>query len=221
MAAMESQLDLLASGVSEEGPWIVLEKPSGWHTLEGRSGGTTVEAALRQLRPDVASLPEAGLVHRLDLGTSGCLLASTTPEGRERWRERWSRPGTRGVSKFYLADVVLRDGVAKLPRSGGFQLHFRSRYRRSAKVTVSDRGAAEERGECRWRTIRQDDRRSELEIELLGPGRRHQIRAGFAALGAPLVGDDLYGGPPADRLHLHAWRLAFDEQIVESPPPRW
>ena len=93
MAAMESQLDLLASGVSEEGPWIVLEKPSGWHTLEGRSGRVTVEAALRQLRPDVASLPEAGLVHRLDLGTSGCLLASTTPEGRERWRERWSRRG--------------------------------------------------------------------------------------------------------------------------------
>jgi 23S rRNA pseudouridine1911/1915/1917 synthase len=44
---------------------------------------------------------------------------------------------------------------------------------------------------------------------LIKTGRRHQIRAHLAALGHPIVGDKVYGGPPADRLHLHASRLRF------------
>lgn len=40
-------------------------------------------------------------------------------------------------------------------------------------------------------------------------GRRHQIRAHLAALGHPILGDVLYGGPEADRLYLHASRLRF------------
>lgn len=228
MTPPEEGLALLARGRSAEGPWVVVDKPSGWHTLAGRSGGATVEAGLRNLVPECAGLPEAGLVHRLDLGTSGCLLAATTASGRTRWRERWSRVGGRGVAKTYLAiaeasaDAMAREGGGasrELPSEGGFELHFRSRYRRSAKVTVTERGPAETRGECRWRVEERRGRRVRLSIELIGPGRRHQIRAGLAWLGFPLVGDELYGGPGADRLHLHAWRLAFDETIVESPPP--
>lgn len=211
----------LASGVSAEGPWIVVDKPSGWHTLAGRSGADTVEAALRRRVPECASLPEAGLVHRLDWGTSGCLLASTTLPGRERWRRRWSLAGRRGVSKTYLAEAEPTEEASTLPVEGAFTLHFRSRYRRSAKVTVSPRGDLGERGECRWRITGRRGPRLTLEIDLVGPGRRHQIRAGFASLGVPLVGDELYGGSAAGRLHLHAWRLAFDELVVESPPPAW
>jgi 23S rRNA-/tRNA-specific pseudouridylate synthase len=40
-------------------------------------------------------------------------------------------------------------------------------------------------------------------------GRRHQIRAHLAAIGHPIVGDKIYGGPPAERLYLHATVLAF------------
>jgi 23S rRNA-/tRNA-specific pseudouridylate synthase len=39
--------------------------------------------------------------------------------------------------------------------------------------------------------------------------------------GYPLVGDELYGGPPADALCLHAWRLELDGRTVECAPPAW
>jgi 23S rRNA-/tRNA-specific pseudouridylate synthase len=83
-----------------------------------------------------------------------------------------------------------------------------------------------------------------VEVELLGPGRRHQIRAGMAHEGHPLVGDTLYGGSSREGgLCLHAWRLegeslshasggaastliSLDGQPsaslrIESPAPEW
>ena len=41
-------------------------------------------------------------------------------------------------------------------------------------------------------------------------GKTHQLRVALKSLGSPMLGDTLYGGTPADRLYLHAWRLAFD-----------
>ena len=52
-------------------------------------------------------------------------------------------------------------------------------------------------------------------------GKTHQIRVAAKSLGAPLLGDDLYGGAPADRLYLHAAALAIDDAGLDvSTPPR-
>jgi 23S rRNA-/tRNA-specific pseudouridylate synthase len=109
-----------------------------------------------------------------------------------------------------------------LPTSSGqFRLYFTSRYKRSKKVTVTDEGEARHAGECRWivRERRADFAR--LEVHLIGAGRRHQIRAGLAHLGAPILGDALYGGPAArdGLLHLHAWRVELEGVVVECAPP--
>jgi 23S rRNA-/tRNA-specific pseudouridylate synthase len=70
--------------------------------------------------------------------------------------------------------------------------------------------------------IARDDVRGDLvELDLLGPGRRHELRAGCAYLGHPLVGDVLYGGTAAARIQLHAWRVELDGELVEAPPPPW
>ena len=195
--------------------WIALDKPSGMHSVASprSDGGPTLEAFLQASFPECRGLPEGGLVQRLDFATSGVLLAATDPESRDRLLAA-IRDGS--IGKTYLA-VVEGERIAA---EGDFRLYFSSRYRRSSKVTVRDHGEPQEEGRCRWKTLelREGPRRL-LEIALIGAGRRHQIRAGFAHLGAALAGDTLYGGSPASRLALHSWRIELDGACVEAPPP--
>ena len=194
--------------------WIAIEKPAGMHSVHSSrgDGGPSVEAILRVAWPPLAALEEAGLVHRLDRETSGVMLVAAAPAASARLRLAIADGSIR---KTYLAAIAVR---AALPSSGEFRLWFSSRYRRSARITVRDRGDGEE-GVCRWRTRAILDDRRLLEVELVGPGRRHQIRAGFAHLGAPLVGDALYGGVDASRLALHAERLVVEGATIDSPAP--
>lgn len=211
--------------LAEGSGWLVVGKPAGLHSVALRQGGgASVEAILRRWRPSLGELPEAGLVQRLDEGTSGCLLVATDEAARARLLAA-VRSGS--IAKRYLAAID-----RPLPDRGEFRLYFSSRHRGSAKVTVRREGSASEEGRCRWRSLRGAAApKAEpgapwtiLEVELLGPGRRHQIRAGLAHLGAPLCGDRLYGwsgGEVPASYALHASSLAIDGRIVQAPPPPW
>jgi 23S rRNA-/tRNA-specific pseudouridylate synthase len=73
-----------------------------------------------------------------------------------------------------------------------------------------------------WRVVARDALHGDLvELELVGPGRRHQLRASCAHLGHPLVGDALYRGATADSVRLHAWKVEIDGVTVEAPAPPW
>ncbi|MBC8289002.1 MAG: RNA pseudouridine synthase, partial [Planctomycetes bacterium] len=73
--------------------WLVLNKPSGWHTVAGRGDEPDVESWLRAKVPACSGLDEGGVVHRLDLPTSGCLLAATDETIRATLREAMSGRG--------------------------------------------------------------------------------------------------------------------------------
>lgn len=210
----------------ETDQWLVVNKPAGWHSVRAgsraRGGGEGDEATpaspvlqewLEEVRPELRALPECGLAHRLDLPTSGCVLVARDSAALDRLRAmvQGEEPGLR---KVYLA--LARGRVA----DGSFDLFFRSRYRRSRRITVSARGEESERGRCRWRACERLGGHTLLEVEIIGPGRRHQIRAGLAHLGHPLRGDALYGGESWDgRLGLHAWMIEVDGVQVAAPPP--
>ena len=189
---------------------FVVSKPSGWHTVSGR-GEPAVEAWIEKNYPDQIHIPECGLVHRLDQGTSGCLLVANSMESSERLQDGM-RDGT--IHKRYVAMVV-----GKVEGRGWFDRYFTSRYKRSKKITVSESGIKKHKGSCTYTVLDRTRNHSLLEVKVLGPGRRHQVRAGLACIGFPLVGDTLYGGEDADRLMLHASRLSNAEFTFEIPPP--
>ena len=205
----------------EHASWLVVAKPAGMHTIAQQgSDGPSVEAWLAAARPELAELDECGLVHRLDFDTSGCLIVAKDADSRERLRDAFSGRGG-DVRKVYLARVEgLYDNRVM---AGAFTLSFTSRHKGSAKVSVHTRGEAETIGRCRWRVRSVRERTTLLEVELLGPGRRHQIRAGFAYEGHALVGDTLYGAAESleTGICLHAWRVEVDGTPVECPPPAW
>lgn len=203
----------------EEPRWLVLAKPARMHSVSQRgSDGPSVESWLRAARPELADLDECGLAHRLDFETSGCLLVAKDEDMRDRLRDAFSGRGGE-VRKTYLARV---DGVfGNRVMAGAFTLSFTSRHKGSAKVSVHTRGEPETIGRCRWRVRSERDQTTLVEVELLGPGRRHQVRAGFAYEGHPLVGDPIYGRGGDQPLCLHAWRVEYNGVTVECPPPAW
>jgi 23S rRNA pseudouridine1911/1915/1917 synthase len=197
--------------------WLVLGKPAGWHTVSGQSDEPDMESWLRVKIPACSELEEAGLVHRLDLPTSGCLLAATDEIIRQTLRDAMSGRGNTRIEKQYVARCA-----AGLPQQGAFELYFTKRHRGSRKMTVSKHGAERTLGKCTWNVLSRSGKGDLVELELLGPGRRHMLRAGMAFLGHPLVGDTLYGGSTTnDSPLLHARRLIISGLAVESPAPPW
>jgi 23S rRNA pseudouridine1911/1915/1917 synthase len=196
--------------------WLVVDKPAGWHSVRGtteRSG--VLETWLATTRPELAALPESGLVHRLDRDTTGCVVVARSARARADLIARF-RAG-RDVRKVYLAR--LHPGLSD---DGTALLFFTSRHKRSARVSVSPRGEPRHAGRFSWRVLARNLRRGDLvTLELIGAGKRHELRAGCAFLGHPLVGDVSYGGADAPSVQLHAWRVTLDGVQVEAPLPAW
>ncbi|MDB5038035.1 MAG: ribosomal large subunit pseudouridine synthase [Bacteriovoracaceae bacterium] len=196
--------------------WFVIDKPSGLHTVASKKNlEPSVEGWLKENFPEQNILTEAGIVHRLDQVTSGCLLVAKNDESFEHLKKLIH--SETGMNKTYLALVKGKCS------SGKFDFNFSSRYKGSKKVTVAESGKASEQGQCRWEFLEFKNGFSLLKISLLSPGRRHQIRAGLAHLGFPIRGDVLYGGPGwKNNFGLHAFSLKWDKNEVEcSPPKTW
>src|SRR3989339_569123 len=146
---------------------------------------------------------EAGLCHRLDYETSGVMVAARNQSAYEHLRKLFA---TGLVHKIYVCLVS-----EPPPKSGQYTAQVLPGRKAARKVTlqacVSDRGVvveteilASEKTHDGWYRIT---------LSLI-TGFRHQIRAHMALLGCPLIGDALYGGRKAERLMLHAHKIAFE-----------
>ena len=193
---------------------LVLNKPSGLAVHGGSGLSHGVIEALRVLRP---AEPGLELVHRLDRDTSGCLLVAKRHSAL-RWLHRQMRE--QGLRKRYLALVqghwprrrtALNAPLRKSQVRGGERL-----------VRVDSAGQA---ALTRFRVIRRFAEATLLEVELV-TGRTHQIRVHTAHLGHPILGDEKYGDPEANRkvralglrrLFLHAVEICWRPDEGEPP----
>ena len=178
-----------------DGEAIVIDKPAGLPVDTPKSGGDSISSRLDELRFGFQRPPSP--VHRLDRDTSGCLLLARNPKARARFGKALE---CGEVEKLYIAVVegdVTGEGVIDLP------LAKASSAAEGWRMIEDDKGKP---ALTSWRAIRSNGGRSLVEFRPL-TGRTHQIRAHAKhGLGAPIVGDPIYGLGREPML-LHALRL--------------
>jgi 23S rRNA pseudouridine1911/1915/1917 synthase len=183
---------------------VGVDKPGGWpsHPLQPGERGTLVNALVARF-PECAGASEdareGGLVHRLDADTSGVLLAARTRTSWVALRRAFSR---QEVEKRYLAVVT-----GPIAENGEVELSLRHRADHvEPALDGSGRPAR-----TQFRVLSRAADASLLDVRI-DTGVLHQIRAHLAAIGAPVLGDALYGGrsqPGLKRFFLHASRLGL------------
>lgn len=178
--------------------------PHGYGDRNTVLGGLVDLGAFAALRVNERNY-DRGLLFRLDLETSGVLMLAKSDGLYRRIRENFDLEMKR---KFYWA-IVEGDFTPE----GEHTHYFKSSGARGSKQKVSDLEGGP--GSLAVRALLRSNGKSLLLVSLK-TGLRHQIRAQLAHLGFPILGDELYGGTPAQRLFLHAFRYEWSE-VIEDP----
>ena len=218
-AAAAEPIDLVV--VYQDDDLVVVDKPAGMvvHPAPGHHTGTLVNAllGLGGTWSTAGGEERPGIVHRLDKGTSGLIVAARNDTAHRALAAQLS---DRTLSRTYLAIArgVVRTQAGEL--EGAIGRHPKERKRMA--VVASGRFAR-----TRYEVVERKRTHTLLRCDL-DTGRTHQIRVHLAALGHPIAGDAEYGGRKPgepDRPMLHAWRLRLRhprtgaEMSFEAPPP--
>ena len=202
--------DVALTVLFEDSAMVAVDKPAGVpsHPLKPGELGTLGNALLARF-PECESASddprEVGLVHRLDTDTSGVLLAARSADVWKTLRTAFTE---RRIDKTYLA---LASGP--LADSGDIDLPLLQVGNR-AKPNSAGREALSS-----FRVLRRKGSFSLVEVKIL-TGVMHQVRAHLAGIGAPLVGDTLYGGLEdklLGRFFLHASALGLSHPLTGLP----
>ncbi|MBW2316531.1 MAG: RluA family pseudouridine synthase [Deltaproteobacteria bacterium] len=213
VAEPDAALVVLAEGAG----WVAIDKPAGApvHPLEADETGTLLNALVARW-PEMQGVGEGGLrsgiLHRLDLDTSGAMLFATEAETWDRLRGAFAR---HEFAKTYRALVA---GAA--PDEGRLDYKLAVAQHKPAFVKVAE-GQGGRPTRMSYRTVERFERSTLVEVAL-ETGFLHQVRVGFAHLGHPVLGDTVYGAEAAGaapRQMLHCAHLVFEEIEAQSPDP--
>ena len=215
----------LISVLYEDEDMAILNKPARviTHPTANQRTGTVLDFIMNKY-PEINAIRDTkrpGIVHRLDQDTTGVLAIARTTEAqfhlKQQWKERETRKTylaiTRGVPENMSAEIDAPIGVSVIDSRKRVVTDESDPNRRSAftsYVTLEVFGSEA----------------ALLEVSIL-TGRTHQIRVHLAAIGHPILGDNLYGTNSdfIDRQALHAAQLGFSlpsthqYQIINAPLP--
>ena len=170
----------------EDGDLIVVNKPAGMvvHPGAGNSSGTLVNALLAHCTDlsGVGGELRPGIVHRLDKGTSGVLVAAKNDRAHQGLSAQFH---VHSVKRIYQALVFGSPQTDSGRIEGIIGRHPTERLRLSGKAKSGKHAVT------RWRVTERYGRISLLELRL-ETGRTHQIRVHLTEAGFPLLGDPLY-----------------------------
>lgn len=184
----------------EDDQILAVEKPAGMvvHPNPNTRTGTLVNRILHHY-PEQSSFERAGLIHRLDRGTSGIVLVGRTEKAIKALKQQFKQ---RSVKKQYRAVLggVLEDDTIKVdvpigrdPQNPMLRTAAPEGKKAVTELDVMGRANGKSAVVCRPVT-----------------GRTHQIRVHCRYLNAPVLGDKKYNGPAAERLILHAETIEFN-----------
>ncbi len=190
-----------------EDKWLIaVNKPAGLLSVPGKEPITNLFALVSKYCHDKGE--EALLIHRLDMATSGLLVFAKTKQAHRTLQENFARSH---VNKCYVA--LLEKRPAQL--QGEIRLPLCLNPMERPRQIVSDVYGKE--ALTHYEVIGESHGFTRVAFYPV-TGRTHQLRVHAAheqGLGAPIVGDDLYGHP-AERLYLHAQTLTFIHPITEQ-----
>lgn len=181
-ASWESE-DIPLNVIFEDEHIIVLDKPIDLvvHPAAGNQDGTLLNGLLHYY-PELALVPRAGIVHRLDKDTSGIMVVARTIESQNHLVAQLQ---ARSVSRVYRAVV---HGVIKT--RGTVNAAMGRHPTQRTKMAVLKNGGKE--AITHYESLELFDGFTCVQLKL-ETGRTHQIRVHMAHIGHPLVGDSVYG----------------------------
>ena len=192
---------------------LVIDKPFGLPVHAGPKGGETLSDHLEALRFGLPRRPE--LAHRLDKDTSGCLVLGRHAKALAQLGKLFAEGR---VDKTYVA--VTRGAPAADAGRHDQPLAKRSPHRGWWMQAVPKGTAGAQEAVTDYRVLHRGEG---IAVVALSPltGRTHQLRAHLAHIGAPILGDAIYGGasrlPGGPGLHLHSRRIVVP--LARKGPP--
>ncbi len=196
---------------------LAIDKPPGIPSVAGRHPGPSAEAMVASTCPE---LPSGGLVHRIDTGTSGLLLAARTLETYRRLRREFAQ---KSICKTYIAVVQ-----GKVLHAGSVSSPLRRRKRGRARMVPANGGRHKAwPAHTDFAPVCSASNLTLLRLHMR-TGVTHQLRVHMAMLGYPILGDERYGGERAAAgwHYLHAAALRFDSgewpaDLATGFPQHW
>ena len=215
MLSPEAFDDLASRILYEDNHVLVINKRVGEIVQGDKTGDEplcdTLKAFIAQ-RDDKPGRVFMGVPHRLDRPVSGIALFAKTSKALERLNEAFR---TGEVHKTYWALTCQKPQ----PAEGELKdMLLRNEKQNKSYICTNGNPAAKE-ARLRYKTLRQFDRYTLVEVELL-TGRHHQIRCQLSGIGCPIKGDLKYGAPRSNRdggINLHARSIVFTHPTRKEP----